>query len=49
MMTAKMTSASERYFSALNNLDQAAYVDCFSGDAEIHDPMGEGLSQGLMG
>jgi len=37
-MTTKMTSASRRYFSALNNLDQAAYVACFSDNAELRDP-----------
>jgi hypothetical protein len=34
-MTTKMTSAFSRYFSALNNLDQAAYVACFSDNAEL--------------
>jgi ketosteroid isomerase-like protein len=39
-MTAKMTSAFNRYFSALNNLDQDAYVACFSSNAELSDPYG---------
>ncbi len=40
MTTAKMISAFERYFTALNNQDQVAYLACFSGDAEVHDPYG---------
>jgi ketosteroid isomerase-like protein len=33
-------SASERYFSALSQLDRSAYLDCFSAEAELLDPYG---------
>ena len=48
-MTAKMTSASNRYFAALNNLDQAAYVACFSSKAELRDPYGGRVFAGTSG
>jgi len=33
-------SASDRYFDALNNIDQERFLSCFADDAEIHDPFG---------
>ena len=49
MMTTKMTSAFSRYFSALNNLDQAAYVACFSDNSELRDPYGGKIFTGSSG
>jgi steroid delta-isomerase len=48
-MTTKMTSAYSHYFSALNNLDQAAYVACFSDNAELRDPYGGRIFTGPSG
>ena len=39
-MTKEMISASERYFSALKQLDKSSYIKCFSSEAELHDPYG---------
>ena len=48
-MTVKMTSAFKRYFSALNDLDQAAYVACFSNNAVLSDPYGGRIFDGSSG
>lgn len=49
-------SASDRYFSALNELDREAYLRCFADDADLLDPYGgrpfqghEGLSKWFSG
>ena len=39
-MTETKISASDRYFDALNNIDQERFLSCFADDAEIHDPYG---------
>jgi steroid delta-isomerase len=49
MVTTKMTSAFSRYFSALNNLDQADYVACFGDNAELRDPYGGRIFTGSVG
>ncbi len=39
-MTETIISASDRYFDALNTIDQEKFLACFAGEAEIHDPYG---------
>jgi steroid delta-isomerase-like uncharacterized protein len=35
-----MISITSRYFEALSDLDQEAYLSCFAARAELHDPYG---------
>ncbi|MFW5941667.1 MAG: nuclear transport factor 2 family protein [Chloroflexota bacterium] len=37
------------YFEALNNIDRAAFVDCFAPDAVLQDPYGGPLLEGESG
>lgn len=55
-MTEKTISASDRYFDALNNMNQEKFLPCFAADAELNDPHGgrpfigkEGLSKWFSG
>ncbi len=44
-----MASITDKYFAALNALDRAAYVACFSEDALLRDPYGARPLQGTTG
>ena len=44
-----MASSIFNYFAALNNLDRAAYVDCFTPEATLQDPYGGRVLQGEAG
>jgi steroid delta-isomerase len=48
-MTNKMTSATDRYFHALNGLDRAAYLACFADNALVQDPYGGRTLEGNEG
>lgn len=48
-MTEMMISTSDRYFSALKEIDGDAYIACFSEDAEVHDPYGSQPFVGRIG
>ena len=39
-MTETMISATDRYFTAIKDINLDAYIACFSEDAEVHDPYG---------
>lgn len=39
-MTRKMTSASDKYFDALNRIDKSDFLACFTPDSALHDPYG---------
>jgi steroid Delta-isomerase len=48
-MKETMISAIERYRAALNNIDRAAYLACFSEDALLQDPYGGRPLEGVEG
>ena len=48
-MTAKMISAIENYRAALNSIDRAAYLACFTKDALLQDPYGGRPLEGVDG
>lgn len=40
-MSADLVSAAvDRYFAAINRLDEAAFLDCFAAEIHSHDPYG---------
>jgi steroid Delta-isomerase len=49
LMTAKMITAIENYRAALNGIDRAAYLACFTTDALLQDPYGGRPLQGVDG
>ena len=48
-MKAKMISACEKYFQALNKIDRQAFLACFTDDAQVLDPYGARMVEGIDG
>ncbi len=48
-MKTKMITACEKYFHALNEVDQQAFMSCFTEDAQVLDPYGARMVEGGSG
>jgi ketosteroid isomerase-like protein len=48
-MKAKMITACEKYFHALNKIDRQAFMACFTEEAQIFDPYGSRMVEGKPG
>ena len=48
-MKTKMITACEKYFHALNNIDRQAFMTCFTEDAQVFDPYGARMVEGVDG
>ena len=48
-MKAKMITACEKYFHALNKIDRQVFLACFSDNAQVLDPYGARMVEGIDG